>query len=44
MKDDVNDEVFDGILKTLIPFVPVLNQDGVSKSSNKLEGDHVTHL
>jgi hypothetical protein len=38
MKDDVNDEIFNGTPKTLIPF------DGVSKLGNRLEGDHVTHF
>jgi hypothetical protein len=38
MKDDLNDEVFNGTPKTLIPFNGVLNCDVVSKSNNKLEG------
>jgi hypothetical protein len=38
MKDDLNDEVFNGTAKTLIPFNGVLNWDGVSKSNDKLEG------
>jgi hypothetical protein len=38
MKDDMNDEVPNGIPKILIPFVGVKNYDGVSKSSSKLEG------
>ncbi len=42
MKDDLNDEVFNGTPETLIPFNGVLNWDGVSKSGNKPEGDHAT--
>jgi hypothetical protein len=44
MKDDLNDEVFNGSPKTLIPFDGVLNWDGVLESGDKLEGDHVTHF
>ncbi len=44
MEDDVNDEVPNGIFKNLIPSDGVLNQDGVSKSSGKLDGDHAAHL
>ncbi len=44
MKDDLNDEVFNGTLKTLIFFDGVLNRDGVLKLGGKLKGDHVTHL
>ncbi len=44
MKDDVNDEMPNGIPKTLIPFDEVVNWDGVLKLGNRLEGDHVTHL
>ncbi len=44
MKDDVNDEVFNGIPKILIPFDEVVNWDGVLKSSDSLKGDHATHL
>jgi hypothetical protein len=44
MKDDLNDEVFNGTPKTLIPFNGVLNSDGVSKLGNKPKGDHVTCL
>jgi hypothetical protein len=44
MKDDLNDEVFNGTPKTLIPFNGVLNWDEVSKSNDKLEGDHATHF
>jgi hypothetical protein len=44
MKDDVNDEVFNGIPKILIPFDEVVNWDGVLKSSDRLKGDHATHL
>jgi hypothetical protein len=38
MKDDVNDEVPNGTLKSLILF------DGVLKLDNKQEGHHVTHF
>jgi hypothetical protein len=38
MKDDLNDDVPNGICKILIPFDGVLNWDGVLKLSNKLEG------
>ncbi len=44
MEDDVNDEVFTEISKTLIPSNGVVNWDGVLKSNDKLEGDHATHL
>jgi hypothetical protein len=44
MKDDVNDEIFNGTPQTLILFDGVLNWDGVSKSSDRLERDHVTHF
>jgi hypothetical protein len=44
MKDNLNDEVFNGTPKILIPFNGVLNWDGVSKSNDKLEGDHATHF
>jgi hypothetical protein len=44
MKDDVNDEVPNGIPKTLLAFNGVVKWDGVLKSSSKLEVDHVTHL
>jgi hypothetical protein len=44
MKDDLNDEVPNGTLKTLMPSDGVLNWDGVSKSCGKPEGDHATHL
>jgi hypothetical protein len=44
MKDDLNDEVPNGTLKILIPSNGVLNQDGVSKLSDKTKGDHVTHF
>jgi len=43
MKNDVKDEVPNGTPKTLIPSNGVLNRDGVSKLSYRLEGDHVTH-
>jgi hypothetical protein len=41
MKDDVKNEVLNGAPKILIIFDGVLNKDGVSKSSGRLEGDHV---
>ncbi len=44
MKDDVNEEVPNGTPKTLIPFNEMVNWDGVSKLSDRLQGDHVTHL
>jgi hypothetical protein len=44
MKDDVNDEIFNGTPRTLIPFDGVLNWDGVSKLGDILERDHVTHF
>jgi hypothetical protein len=44
MKDDVNDEIFNGNLETLIPFDGVLNWDEVSKLGYKLKGDHATHF
>ncbi len=44
MKDDVNDEIFNGIPKILIPFDEVVNWDGVLKLGDRLESDHATHL
>ncbi len=44
MKNDVEDEVSNGTPNTLIPSNGVLNMDGVSKLSNRVEGDHVTHF
>ncbi len=44
MKNDVNDEMPNGIPKTSILSDWVVNYDGVLKSNNKLKGDHVTHL
>jgi hypothetical protein len=44
MKHDVNDEMFNGIPKILIPFDEVVNWDGVLKLSDRLESDHATHL
>jgi hypothetical protein len=44
MKDDMNDEVPIGILNTLIPLDGVVNQDGVLKSCDRLEGDHATQF
>jgi hypothetical protein len=42
INDDLNDEVFNRIPKTLIIFNGVLNWDGVSKSNDKPKGDHAT--
>ncbi len=39
MKEDVNDEVYNGTFKTLIPSNGVLNLDGVSKSNCKPRKD-----
>jgi len=44
MKYDVNDEVRNGTLETLLPFDGVVNWDRVLKSCDKLQGDHATHL
>ncbi len=44
MKDYLNDEVFNGTPKTLILSNGVLNQDEVSMSGNKPQGDHATHF
>jgi hypothetical protein len=44
MKDDVNEEVPNGALKTLICSNKMLNWDGVLKSSGRPKGDHVTHF
>jgi hypothetical protein len=44
MKDDLNDDVFSGTPKTLIPFDGVLNWDEVSKLGGKLKGDHAKHF
>ncbi len=44
MNDDVNDEVPNGAPKILIPSNGIINWDGVLKSSNKPEDDHVTHF
>ncbi len=44
MKDDVNDEMPNGTLKTLIPLNGVVNWDEVLKSSGKPKGDHVTNF
>ncbi len=40
----MNDEVPNGIPKTLIPFNGVVNWDEMLKSSGTPEGDHATHL
>ncbi len=44
MKNDVNDEVFNGASKILIIFNGVVNQDGVLKLCDKLKGDYATHF
>jgi hypothetical protein len=44
MKDDLNDEVPNGIPNILIPFDGVLNLDGVSKLNNNPKGNYVTHF
>jgi hypothetical protein len=44
MEDDVNNEVCNGIPKTLIPSDGVVNWDGVLKSSNEPKDDHATYL
>ncbi len=44
MKDDLNDEVPNGTLKTLILFNGVLNWDEMSKLTNKPERDYATHF
>ncbi len=44
MKYDVNDEVRNGTLETLLPSDGVVNWDRVLKSCDKLQGDHATHL
>jgi hypothetical protein len=44
MKDDSNDEVFNGTFKTLILYDGVLKCNGVSKSNGKPKGDHATHF
>ncbi len=44
MQDNVKDEVPNETPKILIPFDGVLNKDGLSKSSGRLEGDHATHF
>ncbi len=43
MKDDVNDEMPNGIRKTLI-FNGVLNWKGVLKLGHKLKGDRATQF
>jgi hypothetical protein len=44
MKGDMNDEVPNGIPKTIIHSYGVVKCDGVLKLSGRIEGDHVTHL
>jgi hypothetical protein len=44
MKDDVIDEMPNGTLKTFNPSNKVVKWDGVLKSGDRLERDHVTHL
>jgi hypothetical protein len=44
MKDDLNDELPNGIPKILIPSNGVLNWDGVLKLGDMSEGDYATHF
>jgi hypothetical protein len=44
MKIHLNDEVFNGTSKILIPYDGVLKCDGVLKSNGKLKKDHATHF
>jgi hypothetical protein len=44
MKENVNDEMFNGTPKNLIPFDGMVNWDGVLKSGSKTESNHATHL
>jgi hypothetical protein len=44
MKDDVNNEMPNGTLKTIIPSNGVVNWEGVLKSNDRPKGDHVTHF
>ncbi len=44
MKDDVNEKVTNGTLKTLICSNNMLNWDGVLKSNGRLKVDYATHL
>ncbi len=44
MEDDVNDEMSNGIPKTLIPFDGVVNWGEVLKLGGRPKGDHVTRL
>jgi hypothetical protein len=44
IKDDVNDEMSNGTLKTLIFFDKVINWNELLKSCGKLKGDHATHF
>jgi len=44
MDDDLNDEVLNETPKIVIPSDGVLNYNGVSKSNDKLKGDHATHF
>ncbi len=40
----MNDEMSNGISKTLIPSNGVINWDGVLKLGGRPKGDHATHL
>jgi hypothetical protein len=44
MKDDVNDEMLNGIPKIIILSDGVVNWGGVLKLGGRLDGDHATHL
>jgi hypothetical protein len=44
MKDNVKVKVPNKTLKTLIPLDGVVNEDGVLKFGERLEGDHATHF
>ncbi len=44
MKDNVKDEVPNGIPKILIPSYGVLSKDGVLKLGNKPKGDRATYF
>jgi hypothetical protein len=44
MKDDMNDEMFNGIPKIFIPSNGVLNWDNVLKSSDMAKRYYATHF
>ncbi len=44
MKENVNDEVLNGVPKNVIPFDGVIYSDGVLKPGDKTKGNHATHL